>query len=178
MIELCKCGHARGRHINDRACDYRGFPTHDWPLGNCNCMKYDPAEHTPNETTRRAIQDSRDGKGERFDSTEELFEDLGIADKYGGRFIRCEMVADSEGWISFDSPHVERPCKFEAETACRLKNFFGFEFSDSSIRNKPDVVYHFTHDPISYITERGAREYLNDISVLRPIAVLFTKEQQ
>ena len=32
----------------------------------------------PNETTRAAIREARSGKGKRFDSTDELFADLGI----------------------------------------------------------------------------------------------------
>jgi DNA-damage-inducible protein J len=32
----------------------------------------------PNETTRRAVEDARKGRGERFRTTEALFKDLGI----------------------------------------------------------------------------------------------------
>ena len=34
--------------------------------------------HVPNEKTMKAIDDSRQGKGKRFSSTRELFDDLGI----------------------------------------------------------------------------------------------------
>ena len=34
--------------------------------------------HVPNEETMQAVERSRTGKGAHFDSTEELFEDLGI----------------------------------------------------------------------------------------------------
>ena len=34
--------------------------------------------HVPNEKTRKAIEDSRQGKGKRFSTTQELFDDLGI----------------------------------------------------------------------------------------------------
>ena len=34
--------------------------------------------HVPNEKTRKAIEDSRQGKGKRFYTAQELFDDLGI----------------------------------------------------------------------------------------------------
>jgi DNA-damage-inducible protein J len=34
--------------------------------------------HVPNEKTVKAIENSRQGKGKRFSSTQELFDDLGI----------------------------------------------------------------------------------------------------
>ncbi|MBA7611004.1 Antitoxin DinJ [subsurface metagenome] len=34
--------------------------------------------HVPNEKTRKAIEDSRQGKGKRFSTAQELFDDLGI----------------------------------------------------------------------------------------------------
>ena len=34
--------------------------------------------HVPNEKTRKAIEDSRQGKGKRFSTAKELFDDLGI----------------------------------------------------------------------------------------------------
>ena len=34
--------------------------------------------HVPNEKTRKAIDDSRQGKGKRFSTAQELFDDLGI----------------------------------------------------------------------------------------------------
>ena len=34
--------------------------------------------HVPNEKTMRAIENSRQGKGKTFSSSDELFEDLGI----------------------------------------------------------------------------------------------------
>ena len=34
--------------------------------------------HIPNEKTMKAIENSREGKGQRFSSTRELFDDLGI----------------------------------------------------------------------------------------------------
>jgi DNA-damage-inducible protein J len=34
--------------------------------------------HVPNKKTMRAIENSRQGKGKRFSTPEELFEDLGI----------------------------------------------------------------------------------------------------
>ena len=34
--------------------------------------------HIPNEKTMKAIENSRDGKGQRFSSAQELFDDLGI----------------------------------------------------------------------------------------------------
>jgi DNA-damage-inducible protein J len=34
--------------------------------------------HVPNEKTMKAIENSRQGKGKRFSSTQELFDDLGI----------------------------------------------------------------------------------------------------
>ena len=34
--------------------------------------------HVPNEKTRKAIEDSRQGKGKRFSKAQELFDDLGI----------------------------------------------------------------------------------------------------
>jgi len=34
--------------------------------------------HIPNEKTMKAIEDSREGKGQRFSSAQELFDDLGI----------------------------------------------------------------------------------------------------
>ena len=34
--------------------------------------------HVPNEKTMRAIENSRQGKGKAFSSSDELFEDLGI----------------------------------------------------------------------------------------------------
>ena len=37
-----------------------------------------PEESTPNPATRKAMEELEQGKGKRFDSAEELFEDLGI----------------------------------------------------------------------------------------------------
>jgi len=34
--------------------------------------------HIPNEKTMKAIENSREGKGQNFSSTQELFDDLGI----------------------------------------------------------------------------------------------------
>ena len=34
--------------------------------------------HIPNEKTMKAIEDSREGKGQRFSSAQELFDDLGM----------------------------------------------------------------------------------------------------
>ena len=34
--------------------------------------------HVPNEKTRKAIEDSRQGKGKKFSTAQELFDDLGI----------------------------------------------------------------------------------------------------
>ena len=34
--------------------------------------------HIPNEKTMKAIENSREGKGQRFSSAQELFDDLGI----------------------------------------------------------------------------------------------------
>ena len=34
--------------------------------------------NVPNEKTRKAIEDSRQGKGKRFSTAQELFDDLGI----------------------------------------------------------------------------------------------------
>ncbi len=34
--------------------------------------------HVPNEKTMKAIENSRQGRGKRFSSTQELFDDLGI----------------------------------------------------------------------------------------------------
>ena len=34
--------------------------------------------HVPNEKTRKAVEASRQGKGKRFSTTQELFDDLGI----------------------------------------------------------------------------------------------------